>query len=142
MRLYVLVMAVAVAGCSTSTATMQVEGDPIARVALAAEQAAGWAVTERSAGAVEVREIWPAHSVVMLGVSAFYAELRHDPPELVARFYLQSSGLMTLGLPQRIDVEDGVYGAALKPRLRESAVQVLDWAGVRPADRPAFLRFQ
>lgn len=138
MRSALAVLLVAPA-CSSSTMSMRVEGDPIQRVAAAADSTDGWVVTDRTATSVSVREAWPVHSAAALGFSAFHGELWREESTLWARFYLQTNSLFTLGFSQTIDLEDGAYGALLKSRMRESASLVLDWAGVPRTERPAVL---
>lgn len=134
-----VVAALALGGCSTTTFLTDSEATSLERVAERAS-AAGWSIGEHTDTTLRISETWPWYSAASIGYAAFHADIVRTPPRVEFRLYLQANGLGTLWFPTRIDADDGFYGLALKPAIRRSAHQVLDWADVPNEIRPTYLR--
>lgn len=135
-----LVAALVAAGCSTSTFNSRLDSDPLPKIAAGAAASGDWSITAQAPGTLTVEEPWPVHSIFIIGYTSMHVELSYRDQSLWTVAWLQTCGLFTLFVPEKFDVEDGLMGAMLKPRMREAVKRVLDWGEVPASERPPHLR--
>lgn len=117
------------AGCSASYIKASVPDNPLDRVAQQAKEE--WSLERVNANMLEISDAWPIYSIGALGYGASHATLHYDPAdsELNVQYYFKAYPLMTLWIPISIDAESGLFGAALKPTMRDQINRLIGWSG-------------
>jgi hypothetical protein len=131
-----LVLFFGTSGCSTATYIQaKVTDNPLDRVAQQAQES--WSVERVDANTIQLRDVWPIHSLLCLGYSRSHANLFYDTSNSVLniQYYFQSNQLPMLFIPFEQHAEPGFVAGLLKPIMNGQINDILRWSGAEVISR-------